>query len=52
MVCDSMEGLLSDCYQSSLMATEKDHILTPLDLFDWTSKIYAIFILVTLVQKK
>ena len=38
MVCDGMEGLLSNCYQSSLMATKKNHILTPLDLFDWTSK--------------
>ena len=30
--------LLPVMENASLMATEKNHILTPLDLFDWASK--------------
>ena len=37
--CDGIGGTVKRlATNASLMATEKNHILTPLDLLDWTSK--------------
>ena len=37
--CDGIGGTVKQLdTNTSLMATEKNHILTPLDLFHWTSK--------------